>query len=182
MFTKGKQDITTKARKTSSKRKYEIKAGENRLYDFGRTGRPVGKLSGDTAYKDVCAETAFLKYPYPAIAHTIAALEYMREMGIVYIDVLETTSGIHYRTTVQKYFDEGEFFNGGAKWGDQLKLALPNFQQSRNPEYTEPTETGTPEYTEDGTTETKPLVYVSHAPVGVRYEKGIKQLSLFGGG
>jgi hypothetical protein len=168
--------------KKGKNQKYTIEAGEFAWRVFGRTGNIIGKLSGDTACKDVCAETAFLKYPYPAIAHTIAALEYMREMGIVYIDVLETTSGIHYKTTVQKYFDEGEFFNGGVKYGDQLKLALPNFTQTRSAEYSDPTITDVPAYSEpSNTSNVKPLEYKSRAPKGVNFTKG-GQLPLFGGG
>jgi hypothetical protein len=160
------------------KSKYRIEPGEYELCVFGRLGQRVGKLSGDTAYKDVSASSAFLKYPYPAIAHTIAALEYMREMGIVYIDVLDKDSGTHYRTTVQKYFDEGEYFWGGAKWGDQLKLALPNFTQTRSAEYSSTDAQG---YSEADSThdEVKPLRYKSHAPKGVTFTPG-KQLTLWG--
>ena len=175
MFTKDKKNNNRK----TQKRKYTIETGEFAWRVFGRTGNIIGKLSGDTACKDVCAETAFLKYPYPAIAHTIAALEYMREMGIVYIDVLETTSGIHYKTTVQKYFDEGEFFDGGVKYGDQLKLALPNFTQTRSAEYSS-TDTDAGIYSESSDTgEILPLKYVSHAPVGVKFERG-GQMPLWG--
>lgn len=176
---------TSKSLQPKSKKhknqKYTIEAGEYELCVFGRTGQRVGKLSGNTAYKDVSAETAFLKFPYPAIAHTIAALEYMRDMNITYIDVYDKDSGIHYRTTVQKYFDEGEYFFGGVKWGDQLKLALPKFTQTRDPEFAQ-SQTEAQEYAEaTGTGDIMPLHYVSRAPVGVRYEKG-KQMSLWGGG
>ena len=161
--------------------KYTIEAGEIALRDFGRRGILVGKISGDTVHKDLSAKTGFLKFPYLAIAHTIEALEYMREMGAVYIDVLEKDSGIHYRTTVQKYFDEGEYFYGGVKYGEQLKLALPKFQQTRDPEYTEPTDTDAQHYGDPSDTgEVMPLVYKSHAPVGVKYEPGIKQMGLWG--
>lgn len=166
----------------SKKSKYTIGSGESPWRVFGRTGNVIGKFSGDTAHKDVSAETAFLKYPYPAIAHTIAALEYMREMGVMYIDVLEKTSGIHYRTTVQKYFDEGEYHDGGARWGEQLKLALPKFTQTRDPEYMAHTDTDTPAYSEPSDTgEIVPLKYTSRAPRGVNFTKG-GQMSLFGGG
>lgn len=168
--------------KKRKNQKYTIEAGEIALRDFGRRGILVGKISGDTVHKDLSAKTGFLKFPYPAIAHTIEALEYMREMGAVYIDVLEKDSGIHYRTTVQKYFDEGEYFYGGAKYGEQLKLSLPNFQQSRDPKYTEPTDTDAQPYGEpSGTGDVMPLHYVSHATVGVKYEPGVKQLGFWGG-
>lgn len=178
-------------RQKNSKRKYEIKAGEFELCTFGRTGKRVGKISGDTVYKDVSRESAFLKYPEPAIAWTKAALNYMREMGVIYIDVLDTDSGTHYKTTVQKYFDEGKYFDGGnvAKWGEQLKLTLPNFDQSRDPEYTEHTNTHAPAYGDsDGTHEdnVKPLHYVSHAPTGITFNgrkiESAKQLDFFKGG
>jgi hypothetical protein len=163
------------------KRKHEIKAGEIRLCAFGRTGHLVGKISGDTAYKDESARSAFLKYPERAIAHTIDALKFMQEVGAVYIDVLDTDAGIHYRTTVQKYFDEGEYFFGGVKYGEQLKLTLPNFAQVRDPEYTAHTDSEAQHYSDtDGTHDVKPLVYKSRATVGAVYGKGGKQLSLFG--
>lgn len=174
---------TNKSLPQSKKRKnqkYTIEAGEYELCVFGRTGQRVGKLSGNTAYKDVSAETAFLKFPYPAIAHTIAALEYMRDMNITYIDVYDKDSGIHYRTTVQKYFDEGEYFFGGVRWGDQLKLALPKFTQTRDPEFAQ-SQTEPQEYSEP--TETNaimPLEYKSHATVGI-VRNGVQQLDLFKG-
>jgi hypothetical protein len=171
MFSKYKTSVKQK----SKKRKHKINRGETAWRVFGRTGNIIGKFSGDTAYKDVSAETAFLRYPYPAIAHTIAALEYMREMGVTYIDVLDTDGGIHCRTTVKKYFDEGEYFNGGAKYGDQLKLALPKFTQTRSAEYSN-TDTDAPAYSE--ATETKPLHYRSRATVGV-VKNGVQQMPLF---
>jgi hypothetical protein len=171
------KNCTPKTSKTQ-KRKNAIESGEYPLGIFGRTGQIVGKISGDTTHKDMSAKTAFLKFPYPAIAHTIAALEYMREMGAVYIDVLDTDSGKHYRTTVQKYFDEGEYFYAGEKWGEQLKLALPKLTQTRDPDYMPPTESIAPAYTE--ATETKPLTYKSRATVGVVWNG--KQMSLFGDG
>ena len=170
-------------RKTQKRKhpKYTIEAGEIALRDFGRRGVLVGKISGDTTYKDLSATTGFLKFPYPAIAHTIKALEYMREMGAVYIDVLEKNSGIHYRTTVQKYFDEGEYFYGGAKWGEQLKLALPKFTQTRSAEYSS-TDTDRQEYAKPSDTGgIMPLKYTSRAPVGVKFEKG-GQMKMWDGG
>jgi len=172
-------------RQKNSKRKYEIKAGEFELCTFGRTGKRVGKISGDTVYKDVSRESAFLKYPEPAIAWTKAALNYMREMGVIYIDVLDTDSGTHYKTTVQKYFDEGKYFDGGnvAKWGEQLKLTLPNFDQSRDPEYIT-THSDPQAYAPADTSDVKPLHYVSHAPTGITYNgvkvDSVKQLDMFG--
>lgn len=181
MYNRNNRNIARQSKKRKNQ-KYTIKAGEYELCVFGRMGQRVGKLSGDTAYKDVSASSAFLKYPYPAIAHTIAALEYMREMGVTYIDVLDKDSGIHYRTTVQKYFDEGEFFWGGERWGEQLKLALPKFTQTRDPEYTEPTHTTPTAYSEPSSTDNvKPLEYKSRAPKGVNFTKGGGQMSLFGG-
>ena len=163
----------------SKKRKHKIESGEIRLCTFGRTGQLVGKISGDTAYKDVSASSAFLKYPERAIAHTMDALKFMQAMGAAYIDVLDEDTGIHYRTTVQKYFDEGVYFDGG-KWGEQLKLTLPNFLQTLDPEYIS-TDTDPQAYSEaDGTHEVKPLNYKSNAPKGVTFTKGIKQLNLWG--
>lgn len=179
MFTKDKRSLARQSKKS----KYTIGSGESPWRVDGRTGNVIGKFSGDTAHKDVSAETAFLKFPYPAIAHTIAALEYMREMGIVYIDVLDKDSGIHYRTTVQKYFDEGEYFDGGnaARWGEQLKLALPKFTQYRDPEYMAHTDTDAQPYAEADTSDIIPLEYKSRAVTGIVWN-GVKQLSLFEGG
>lgn len=166
----------------NGKRKHEIGQGEIAVHTFGRTGKVIGKISGDTGYKDVSAKTAFIHYPKEAIAYTIDALKFMQAMGAVYIDVLDEDSGIHYKTTVQKYFDEGEYFDGG-KWGEQLKLTLPNFMQTRDPNFTDSV---TPLYSEPTATddEVKPLNVKSRATVGIRYKPGRqtpKQLSLFGG-
>ena len=172
---------TTKQIITRKARKYKIEKGEIAVHTFGRTGQVVGKISGDTVYKDVSAESAFIHYPKEAIAWTIDALNFIQAMGAAYVDILDKDTGIHYKTTVQKYFDEGEYFDGG-KWGEQLKLTLPNFLQTLDPEYistdmqgqeyTEPTDTG----------EAKPLHYKSNSPKGITFTKRVKQLDLFGGG
>lgn len=141
-------------------------------------GRTVGQVIPPDYVKDF-TNRHMLTNP-PAIASDIQALHDAERAGAVYCVFTNTDTGIIYRAPIAKIWDMGKRFNFG--WGDQIYLTLQNWTQTRDPEYTEPTETDAPAYTEDGATETKPLVYKSHAPVGVRYEKGVKQLSLFGGG
>ncbi|MDP1547401.1 MAG: hypothetical protein Q8L87_15430, partial [Anaerolineales bacterium] len=72
-------------------------------------------------------------------------------------------------------------FYGGAKWGEQLKLALPKFTQTRSAEYSS-SDTDAQAYAEPSATgEIMPLHYVSNAPVGVKFEKG-GQMKMWDGG
>jgi hypothetical protein len=141
----------------------------------GWKGHVIGQVIDRVGHKDVSGRTGFIHVPEEAIAFSIDALKFMQAAGAEYVDVLNTDNGIHYRTEIQNYFEHGEKFCYG-KWGEQLKLTLPNFTQSRDPEYMANTST-------DGTQneyEVKPLNYSSRATVGVVWN-GVKQLSLFGG-
>ena len=147
-------------------------------------GRTIGQVIDRVGYKDVSGKKHFLHYPEEAIAFTIDALYAMQRAGAVFVDVLDTDKGIHYRTTIQNYFEHGERFNYG--WGDQIKLALPNFTQSRDPEYMGHTDSEPQAYSDSDMSDVKPLNYKSHATVGIVYNgvkvDSVKQLDLFGDG
>jgi len=158
----------------SNKRKHEIKGTVIKV-----KGRTVGQVIGMEYVKDI-TNRHMLSTP-PAIASDLQALHDAERAGAVYCVFKNTDTGIIFRAPIAKIWDIGKEFDFG--FGRQIMLTLSNWQQTRDPEYKEPTDTDTPEYSEpSGTTEIKPLVYKSHAPVGVKYEKGIRQLSLFGGG
>ena len=126
------------------------------------------------------ARSAFIHYPEEAIAFTIDALKFIQAMGAAYVDIMDTDTGKHYKATVRKYFDEGVYFDGG-KWGEQLKLTLPNFLQTLDPEYSGHTDTDAGGYSEPTSThDVKPLHYISNAPKGVTFTPGVKQLDMFG--
>lgn len=170
---------------SNKKRKHEIKGTVIR--SDGWKGYVIGQVINDTGYKDVSARTGFIHRPEEAIAFTINALHAMQAAGAEYVEVLDTDNGIRYKTTIQNYFEHGEKFCYGAKWGEQIKLTLPNFLQSVDPEYASHTSMDAQEYFDsDGTHEdnVKPLLYKSNAPKGATFTKGKpKQLDFdfFGG-
>lgn len=169
-----KQDNNAKVRKTSSnKRRHKIIGTVIKV-----KGRTVGQVIGADYAKDI-TNRHMLTTP-PAIASDIQALHDAERAGAMYCVFTNTDTGIIYRAPIAKIWDMGKPFNFG--WGEQIMLAVQDWKQTRDPEYTEPTDTDAQHYDEpSGTHEVKPLVYKSHAPVGVRYEKGIKQMSLWGG-
>lgn len=170
-----KQDNTTKARKTSSKRRHKIIGTVVKV-----KGRTVGQVIGTDYVKDF--QNKHMLTTPPAIASDIQALHDAERAGALYCVFTNTDTGIIYRAPIAKIWDMGKPFNFG--WGEQIMLTLSNWQQTRDPEYTEPTHTDTPEYSEPSGThdkDVKPLHYVSHATVGVKYEPGIKQMPLWGG-
>jgi len=162
---------TSNKKASSNKRKHKIIGTVIKV-----KGRTVGQVIGETFVKDIC-NRHMLTNP-PAIANDIQALHDAQRAGAVYCEFKNTDTGIIYRAPIAKIWDIGKRFNWG--YGDQIYLTLQNFTQTRDPEFTQ---TDTPEYTEVSGThdEIKPLYYVSHAPVGVTFTKGEKQLNLFGG-
>lgn len=140
-------------------------------------GRTVGQVIGMDYVKDI--RNGHMLTTPPAIASDIQALHDAERAGAEYCVFTNTDTGIIYRVTIAKIWHMGKRFNFG--WGDQIYLTLQNWQQTRDPEYKEPTSTDAPEYTEpSGTGEVMPLEYKSHATVGVKYEPGIKQMGLWG--
>lgn len=166
MFTKDNGSVARR----KSKRKHEILGTVIKV-----KGRTVGQVIGDTFVKDI-TNRHMLKEP-EAIANDIQALHDAERAGAVYCVFTNTDTGIVYRAPIAKIWDMGKTFNWGH--GDQIYLTLRNWQQTRNPEYTEPTHTDTPEYSETGTTDTKPLTYESRATIGVVWN-GEKQLTFDG--
>jgi hypothetical protein len=157
-----------------NKRKHEILGEVIKV-----NGRTIGQVIGDTGYKDVSRKKHFLHYPEEAIAFTIAALHAMQAAGAVYVDILDTDNGIRYKTTIQKYFEYGEKINLG--WGEQIKLTLPNFTQTRDPEFIESQTDSLAYSVASETNDVMPLYYKSNAPTGVTVN-GVKQPPLFGDG
>lgn len=140
-------------------------------------GRTVGQVIGADYVKDI-TNRHMLTTP-PAIANDLQALHDAERAGAVYCVFTNTDTGIIYRAPIAKIWDIGKRFNFG--WNEQIMLTLSNWQQTRPPEYLDPTNSDSPTYTEpSGTHDVKPLHYVSHAPVGVKYEPGIKQMDLWG--
>lgn len=162
---------TSNKKASSNKRKHKIVGIVIKV-----NGRTVGQVIGENYVKDIC-NRHMLTNP-PAIANDIQALHDAQRAGAVYCEFTNTDTGIIYRAPIAKIWAAGWLMNLG--WGDQQALTLQNWTQTRDPEFTQ---TDTPEYTEaSGTHEdVKPLHYVSHAPVGVTFTKGAKQLNLFGG-
>jgi hypothetical protein len=142
-------------------------------------GRTVGQVIDGVFVKDVSSSKHFLHTP-GAIAYTIDTLHAAQRAGAEYCQVLDTDTGIRYRASIAKIWDMGKKFNYG--WGDQIYLTLQNWLQTVDPEYASHTDTVTPEYTDPTDThhDVKPLVYKSHAPKGVTFTKGVKQLDLWG--
>ena len=143
-------------------------------------GRTVGQVYNGVFVKDVSSHKHFLHNP-EAIAYTIDTLHAAQRAGAEYCQVLDTDTGIIFKASIAKIFDMGKKFNYG--WGDQIYLTVQNWNQSIDPDYSDPTNTGTPPYTDPTNTHNvKPLVYKSKATKGVVFTPGIKQLNLFGGG
>lgn len=141
-------------------------------------GRTVGQVIGVDYVKDF-TNRHMLTTP-PAIASDIQALHDAERAGAVYCVFTNTDTGIIYRAAISKIWDVGKEFDYGH--GRQIMLTLSNWQQSRDPKYTEPTDTDAQPYGEpSGTGDVMPLHYVSHATVGVKYEPGVKQLGFWGG-
>ncbi len=167
MFTKTKNSLA----RQSKKRKHEILGT---VIKVGR--RTVGQVIGDTFVKDI-SNRHMLTTP-PAIANNIQALHDAERAGALYCVFTNTDTGIIYRAPIAKIWDMGKPFNFG--WGDQIYLTLPNWTQTRDPEFSQ-SQTEAQDYTEpSGTGDVMPLHYVSHAPVGVKYEHGEKQMGLWG--
>lgn len=159
----------------SKKRKHEL----GRLIKVN--GRTIGQVYNGVFEKDVSSKKHFLHYPEEAIAFSISALYAAQRAGAEFVEVLDTDRGIRYRTTIQKYFDLGEKFCYGEKWGDQIKLTLPNFLQTLDPEYKASTSAAQECSDANSTHDVKPLHYESRATVGI-VKNGVQQLSLFSGG
>jgi hypothetical protein len=168
MFTNDKRSVA----RQSKKRKHKIIGTVIKV-----KGRTVGQVIADTFVKDI-TNRHMLTTP-PAIANDIQALHDAERAGAVYCEFTNTDTGIVYRAAISKIWDIGKEFDMG--WGRQIMLTLSNWTQTRSAEYKDPTNTDAPAYSEPSDTgEIMPLKYVSHAPVGVKYERG-GQMSLFGG-
>lgn len=169
MFTKDKTSVA----RPGKKRKHKIIGTVIKV-----KGRTVGQVIGAEYVKDF-TNRHMLTTP-PAIANDIQALHDAERAGAVYCEFTNTDTGIIYRAAIAKIWDMGKRINFG--WGEQIMLTLSNWTQTRDPEYSDPTDSEPPAYSEPSDTgEIVPLKYTSRAPRGVNFTKG-GQMSLFGGG
>ena len=143
-------------------------------------GRTVGQVYNGVFVKDVSSRKHFLHNP-EAIAYTIDTLHAAQRAGAEYCQVLDTDTGIIFKASIAKIWDMGKKFNYG--WGDQIYLTVQNWNQSIDPNYSEPTHTGAGEYADPTSThDIKPLKYRSHSTKGVVFNGvKVKQLDLFAG-
>jgi len=141
-------------------------------------GRTVGQVYNGVFVKDVSSRKHFLHNP-EAIAYTIDTLHAAQRAGAEYCQVLDTDTGIIFKASIAKIWGVGKMFNYG--WGDQIYLTVQNWNQTIDPDYSDPTDTGAGGYSEPTSThDVKPLHYKSNAPKGVTFTPGVKQLDLFG--
>jgi hypothetical protein len=159
----------------SKKRKHEILGTVIKV-----KGRTVGQVISDEYVKDI-TDRHMLTNP-PAIANDIQALHDAERAGALWCVFTNIDKGIIYRASIAKIHDMGKHVNYG--WGDQIMLTLQNWTQTRDPEFASHTDTVTPEYSDPtdthDETEVLPLNIKSHAPVGVKFTKAPKQLSMWG--
>lgn len=83
-------------------------------------GRRVGRVSGDTFYKNL-KPRHFLNNP-PGIAFDVTSLKDAENKGASKIQVKAVESGTLYRTSMQLVWEKGIRFNRG--YGDQIALPL----------------------------------------------------------
>lgn len=138
-------------------------------------GRVVGKVVGNEFLKNI--KTDWILRKPPAIASDLQALHDAERAGAEYCRFTCTDTGIIYRAPIAKIWDVGFLLNRG--YGEQIALTLSSWTQTRDGT----THTAKPEYSEPSSTDdgaVKPLVYQSHATVGI-VKNGV-QMSLFGDG
>lgn len=169
---------------TKSKRKHKIIGTVIKV-----NGRAVGQVINGEYVKDI-TNRHMLTTP-PAIANDLQALHDAERAGAWCCVFTNTDTGIIYRAAIAKIWDAGWLMNLG--YGNQQALTLSYWLQSVDPEFTIHTDTDAQEYATSDTHEppaysmtfdgadVKPLHYKSNALVGVKFTKGVKQLSLFGG-
>jgi hypothetical protein len=135
-------------------------------------GKHIGDVIGNEWRKDI-RNDGMLNVP-PAIANDVQALHDAIRAGAEYFIARNTQTGMIYKVGTAKFFDKGVPMNRG--YGNQIYLVLSDFLQSRDPDFIQ-AETPAPEATV--TDEVQELKYKSHAPTGIKFTKGVKQLDLF---
>lgn len=168
----------------SKKRKHEILGTVIRA-----NGRIVGQVIDGVFVKDVSSSKHFLRTP-EAIAYSLDTLHAAEAAGAVWLDVLDTDTGTHYRASLAMMWDKGRNFDYG--FGSQRYLCLSFWALARDPQSTADfpqatSQTDAPVYEDPTATDdedVKPLNIKSRAARGVKYTKGtktLKQMQLFGG-
>lgn len=158
--------------RNSKKRKHEILGEVIKV-----NGRTVGQVIGDTFVKDI-TNRHMLATP-PAIANDLQALHDAERAGALYCAFTNTDNGIVYRVAISKIWDIGKHIDFG--FGRQIMLTLPNWTQTRDPEFIESQTDALAYSVASDTNDIMPLYYKSNAPTGVTVN-GVKQLGLFGDG
>lgn len=167
-----KQDDNPKVRKASSKRRHKLTGTPI----HNNNGRRIGQVKNDVFVKDIISKW-ILQRPFPCIASDISALHEAERAGAVYVEFTNTETGIIYRASIAKFWTLGKYID---YVGPQQALGLEHFEHRYDPSINQ-SQTEAQDYTEpSGTGDVMPLHYVSHAPVGVKYEPGIKQMGLWG--
>ncbi len=157
----------------SKKRKYEIIGTPVHT----SRGAIIGQVVGDVFKKDI--KTAHILNKFNALASDISTLHEAESLGALYVEFTNTDDGIIYRSPIAKFWDCGKAIDFG--YGAQQMLSLSHFEHKRDPNHE--SQSDTPAYSEDGTTDTMPLVYKSHAVTGSQFTKGKpKQIRMFGNG
>lgn len=86
-------------------------------------GRIVGKVEGDTFFKNI--RTKHILHSPPAIAFDIQSLEDAARAGATRVQVTDKDSGIIYKATIDHIRRAG--FNLNRGWGNQIALGLDNW-------------------------------------------------------
>lgn len=165
---------TPKTTKTQ-KRKYAIVGTPI----HANKGNVTCQVIGNVCTKDIISKW-ILDRPFPSIAIDVRSLHEIERAGGEYIEFTCTDNGIIYRSSVSKFWTLGKHIN---YVGEQVALGLEHFEHLRDPNQSPATDTDAPAYSE--ATETKPLVYKSHAVTGTHFTQGKqtpKQLRMFGNG
>jgi hypothetical protein len=162
----------------SNKRKYEITGTPVHT----SRGKVIGQVIGDVFVKDIT--TRHILDKFNALASDICTLHEAEHAGACYVEFTNTDDGIIYRANISKFWEQGFFIDFG--FGKQQALNLSHFEHRRDPNHESQSDTVTPAYSEDGTTNTMPLTYKSHAVTGSQFtktgKKTLKQMRMFGNG
>lgn len=140
-------------------------------------GKVIGQVIAGVFVKDIT--TRHILDKFNAIASDICTLHEAESAGALYVEFTNTDDGVTYRVSISKFWEHGFYIDFG--FGKQQALNLSHFEHRRDPNHESHTDTDAPAYSE--ATETKPLVYKSHAITGTQFTEGKpKQLRMFGNG
>lgn len=134
--------------------------------------RRIGEVIGNEFHKTI-KPNGFLTNP-PAIANDIQSLHDAERAGAVYCVFKHAVTGVIYRASIAEIWDGGFKLDRG--WGAQIGYPLNRWLQSRDADFL-----GAIKQKINRDANSKPLLYKSHAIVGVKRTEGkqtAKQLQL----